>query len=71
MADETSPEASVTEENASQTITDLADLGSATAPVEAPLPDPQIDAQGRSYATASGKMPSRACGSSRDRAAWS
>jgi small subunit ribosomal protein S9 len=38
-----------------ETITDLADLGAATGvtPVEetAVLPDPQIDAQGRSYAT--------------------
>lgn len=38
-----------------ETITDLADLGTATGvtPVEeaAVLPDPQIDAQGRSYAT--------------------
>ena len=45
MADETVQGAS------DEKITDLADLGTATAEVQAPLPEPQIDAQGRSYAT--------------------
>ena len=36
---------------ADEIITDLKDLGEATTEVEAPMPDPQIDPQGRSYAT--------------------
>ena len=34
-----------------ETITDLADLGEAAAEAPKPLPEPQIDAQGRTYAT--------------------
>ena len=47
MSEETGTEEAVVEEK----ITDLADLGTVTAEITAPLPDPQIDAQGRSYAT--------------------
>ncbi|TDI58770.1 MAG: 30S ribosomal protein S9 [Alphaproteobacteria bacterium] len=36
---------------AEETITDLADLGEAAIEVPKPLPEPQIDAQGRAYAT--------------------
>ncbi len=36
---------------ADDVITDLSDLGAATAETAAPMPEPQIDAQGRSYAT--------------------
>jgi small subunit ribosomal protein S9 len=47
MAEETGQEAA----GENQTITDLADLGAATTEAPAALPDPEIDAQGRSYAT--------------------
>ena len=40
------------EQNETQTVTDLADLGSATGVVEpAPMPEKKVDEHGRSYAT--------------------
>jgi small subunit ribosomal protein S9 len=40
------------EQNETQTVTDLADLGAATGVAEpAPLPEKVVDAQGRAYAT--------------------
>ena len=40
------------EQNETQTVTDLADLGAATGVVApAPLPEKTVDAQGRAYAT--------------------
>ncbi len=39
------------EQNESQTVTDLADLGAATGVEPAPLPEKQVDEHGRAYAT--------------------
>ena len=40
------------EQDETQTVTDLADLGAATGVAEpAPLPEKKVDAQGRAYAT--------------------
>ena len=36
---------------ATETLSDLSDLGAATGVTESELPEPQIDARGRSYAT--------------------
>ena len=51
-------------ETHTQTLTDLKDLRAAAQAAEpaAEAREPQIDAQGRSYATAGARTPSPACG---------